>query len=106
MTHVTTIAKENTPVTGRRFTGPRRELNGGSPDLAGGKRLPKLTTSSPLLLFTGKRQNEKSSKQHQSNNSRAHPSHQARNQPNHHSRNHRNQTKTAIETKGPYDAGE
>ncbi|KAG2268309.1 hypothetical protein Bca4012_070577 [Brassica carinata] len=53
MTHVTTIAKENTSVTGRRFTGPRRELNGGSPDLAGSKRLPKLTTSSPLLLFTG-----------------------------------------------------
>ena len=46
--------------TGRRFTGPCRELNGVSPDLAGSKRLPKLTTSSPLLLFTGERQNEKS----------------------------------------------
>ncbi|KAL0659582.1 hypothetical protein Bca4012_080167 [Brassica carinata] len=60
MTHVTTTAKENTPETGRRFTGPRRELNGASPDLAGSKRLPKLTTSSPLLLFTGERQNKKS----------------------------------------------
>ncbi|KAG2256297.1 hypothetical protein Bca52824_075591 [Brassica carinata] len=60
MTHVTTTAKENTPETGWRFTGPRRELNGASPDLAGSKRLPKLTTSSPLLLFTGERQNEKS----------------------------------------------
>ncbi|CAF2162213.1 BnaA07g10660D [Brassica napus] len=58
MTHVTksftTTAKENTPETG-----PCRELNGTSPDLAGSKRLPKLT-SSPLLLFTGERQNEKS----------------------------------------------
>ncbi|KAF3554702.1 hypothetical protein F2Q69_00016585 [Brassica cretica] len=45
-----------TPETGRRFTGPRRKLNGASPDLVGSKRLPKLTTSSPLLVFTGERQ--------------------------------------------------
>ncbi|KAF2560081.1 hypothetical protein F2Q68_00017526 [Brassica cretica] len=42
-----------TPETRRRFTGPRRKLNGASPDLVGSKRLPKLTTSSPLLVFTG-----------------------------------------------------
>ncbi|KAF3547431.1 hypothetical protein DY000_02008962 [Brassica cretica] len=41
------------PETERRFTGPRQKLNGASPDLAGSKRLPKLTTSSPFLLFTG-----------------------------------------------------
>ncbi|KAF3590556.1 hypothetical protein DY000_02023787 [Brassica cretica] len=44
-----------TPETEQRFTGPRRKLKGASPDLAGSKRLPKLTTSSPLLLITGER---------------------------------------------------
>nr|VDD43129.1 unnamed protein product [Brassica oleracea] len=58
MTHVTTTAKENTPETGRRFTGPRRELNGVSLDLAGSKRLPKLTTSSYYKKTA--RQDEKS----------------------------------------------
>ncbi|CAN7037066.1 unnamed protein product, partial [Brassica oleracea var. botrytis] len=48
--------KRNTPETERRFTGLRRKLNGASPDLAGSNCLPKLTTSSLLLLFTGERQ--------------------------------------------------
>ncbi|KAL0752592.1 hypothetical protein Bca101_034595 [Brassica carinata] len=48
--------KRNTPETERRFTGLHRKLNGASPDLAGSNCLPKLTTSSPLLLFTGERQ--------------------------------------------------
>ncbi|CAN7096176.1 unnamed protein product [Brassica rapa subsp. narinosa] len=49
----TRVRRRITPETRRRFTGPRRKLNGASPDHTERKRLPKLTTSSALHVITG-----------------------------------------------------
>ncbi|CAF2110745.1 BnaC08g21760D [Brassica napus] len=50
-----TRQKENHAGNWTAFHRTSPETEGASPDLAGSKRLPRLTTSSPLLVITGER---------------------------------------------------